>query len=56
MSAAEISKKLSSQTLKLLQKMQVGELTEHLIYTRVANIIEKRSPENAAVLRRVGEE
>lgn len=36
--------------------MQVGELTEHLIYTRVADIVEKKSPENAAVLRRVGEE
>lgn len=56
MSASDAKRPLSAQTLKLLKKMQVGELTEHLIYTRVADIVEKKSPENAAVLRRVGEE
>lgn len=47
---------LSQQTLAQLRRFQVGELTECLIYTRVADLIEKKAPENAAVLRRVGAE
>ena len=49
MSASDTKRPLSAQTLKLLKKMQVGELTEHLIYTRVADIVEKKSPANLAV-------
>ncbi len=47
---------ISEKTRALLERLQRNECTEQLIYNRVADLVEKKSPANAAVLRQVADE
>lgn len=47
---------LSEKTRALLERLQKNERTEQIIYERVANLVEKKSPHNAEVLRRLAAE
>lgn len=47
---------VSEKTRALLERLQKNECTEQLIYERVADLVEKKSPANAKVLRKVAEE
>lgn len=47
---------LTAETLALLRRAQVAELTEQQIYIQLAALLEAKQPENAGVLRRLAEE
>lgn len=47
---------LTAETLALLRRAQVAELTEQQIYLQLAALLQAKQPENAGVLRRLAEE
>ena len=47
---------LTPEALALLRRAQVAELTEQQIYLQLADLLEKKQPQNAGVLRRLAVE